>query len=203
VYASQDGIVSLLKVREGMFVQPAIEVMSLADLSSVWLLAEVFESQADWVKEGQFADVHLSYLPGKVWEGRVEYIYPSLSQKTRTLKVRLRFDNPGEQLKPNMYADVTIYGGAKKDVIVIPREALIRTGNEQRVILSQGKGRYTPRDVIAGIESGDWIEIISGLNVGDTVVTSGQFLIDSEASLKASIARMSDTDSQVNNSGDQ
>jgi Cu(I)/Ag(I) efflux system membrane fusion protein len=94
-----------------------------------------------------------------------------------------------------MYADVTIYGGAKKDVIVIPREALISTGNEQRVILSQGKGRYTPRDVVAGIESGDWIEIVSGLNVGDTVVTSGQFLIDSEASLKASIARMSDAGS--------
>ena len=89
-----------------------------------------------------------------------------------------------------MFADVTIYGGARKDVIVIPREALIRTGREERVILSLGEGRYQPRKVVAGIESGDWIEILSGLDEGETVVTSGQFLIDSEASLKASLMRM-------------
>lgn len=191
IYAPQDGIIAKLKVREGMYVEPKQEIMSLADLSSVWLLAEVFESQADWVKEDQPAEVTLSYLPGKVWEGKVEYIYPSLDIKTRTLKARLRFDNPGEQLKPNMFANVVIYGGAKKDVLIMPREALIRTGSDTRVILSQGKGRFQPREVVVGIESGDWIEIASGLAKGDTVVTSGQFLIDSEASLKASIARMS------------
>jgi len=192
VYASQDGVVGKLNIREGMFVLPQQEVMSLADLSSVWLLAEVFESQADWVKEGQSADVKLSYLPGREWQGKVEYIYPSLNPKTRTLKVRLRFDNPDELLKPNMFADITIYGGARKNIPVIPREALIRTGKEERVILAMGKGRYQAREVKAGIESGDWVEIIEGLAEGDTVVTSGQFLIDSEASLKASLARMSD-----------
>ena len=192
-HAAQDGVVATLNVREGMYVKPATEVLSLADLSSVWLLAEVFEQQADWVKVGQPADVRLSFLPGHEWEGRVEYIYPSLSPKTRTLKVRLRFDNPDELLKPNMYADVTIYGGPKEDVIIIPREALIRTGVEERVIVSLGEGRFAARTVTAGIESGDWVEITSGLDQGERVVVSGQFLIDSEASLKASLLRMSDS----------
>jgi len=194
VYAKQNGIIAKLSIREGMFVMPQKQVMSLADLSSVWLLAEVFESQADWVKEGQSAEVTLSYLPGREWEGTVEYIYPSLDLKTRTLKVRLLFENKDESLKPNMFAKVAIYGGAKRDVISIPREALIRTGNDQRVIISLGKGRFEARNVTAGIESGEFIEIVKGVNEGDRVVTSGQFLIDSEASLKASIARMTSVD---------
>lgn len=201
IYAKQDGIVAKLNVREGMFVMPQKEVMSLADLSSVWILAEVFESQANWVKAGQSAEVKLSYLPGREWEGEVEYIYPSLDPKTRTLKVRLRFDNKDEALKPNMFAGVTIYGGAKREVIIIPREALIRTGNDERVILSIGEGRFQPREVTVGIESGEYIEIIQGLSVGDKVVTSGQFLIDSEASLKASIARMSSSNDSISNDG--
>lgn len=201
VFAKQDGIVAKLNVREGMFVIPQKEVMALADLSSVWILAEVFESQADWVKQGQSSEVKLSYLPGREWEGEVEYIYPSLDPKTRTLKVRLRFDNIDEALKPNMFAKVTIYGGAKRDVTIIPREALIRTGNDERVIISVGEGRFQPRDVTAGIESGEFVEIINGVNVGDKVVTSGQFLIDSEASLKASIARMSSSNDSISNDG--
>jgi Cu(I)/Ag(I) efflux system membrane fusion protein len=190
VYASQDGIIASLNVREGMYVEPMREVMALADLASVWLLAEVFESQSAWVKVGQPAEVRLSYHPGRLWEGTVEYIYPSLNPKTRTLKVRLRFDNPDETLKPNMFATVTIYGGAKKDLIIIPREALIRAGAEERVIIAQGEGSYAARTVTAGMESGDQVAIISGLKEGEEVVTSGQFLIDSEASLKASLQRM-------------
>ncbi len=192
IYARQDGIVANLKIREGMYVKPAMEVMTLADLSNVWLLAEVFESQADWVKTGQTADVRLSYLPGRSWEGQVEYIYPRLDPKTRTLKVRLKFDNTDEALKPNMFADITIYGGAKRDVLAIPREALIRTGQTQRVIIDNGDGSFASREVTAGIESGDFIEVQSGLREGEKVVTSGQFLIDSEASQKASLMRMSD-----------
>jgi Cu(I)/Ag(I) efflux system membrane fusion protein len=189
-YAPQDGVVSTLQVREGMFVKPSTRVMSLADLSSVWLLAEIFERQADWVETGQSTDVSLPYLPGRNWQGRVEYIYPSLDQKTRTLKVRLRFDNPGEVLKPNMYANVKIYGGPQHDAIVIPVEALIRTGREERVVIALGGGRFASRTVTAGIESGDWVAITEGVQPGDRVVTSGQFLIDSEASLKASTQRM-------------
>lgn len=189
-YSPQDGVVTELKVREGMYVKPATEVMMLANLSTVWLIAEVFESQADWVKVGQSAEVNLKYLPGREMEGKVEYVYPALNLKTRTLKVRLRFDNPDFILKPNMYADVTIFGGAKKNLLYIPREALIRTGQQTRVILDAGGGRYESREVSVGIESGEAVEIVAGLHEGEKVVTSGQFLIDSEASLKASLKRM-------------
>ena len=191
IYAPQDGVVSTLPVREGMFVNPSMKVMSLGDLSSIWILAEVFERQSAWVKVGQPAEVSLSYQPGKIWQGKVEYIYPDLDPKTRTLKVRLRFDNPDEMLKPNMYANIRIFGGPREDTIVIPIEALIRTGREERVIVSLGEGRFQARQVTAGIESGEYVEILQGIEEGDLVVTSGQFLIDSEASMRASLTRMS------------
>lgn len=196
VYAPQDGVVFKLPVREGMYVTPSMQVMSLGDLSSVWLLAEVFERQADWVSVGQSAEVRLSFIPGKIWEGKVEYIYPDLDTTTRTLKVRMRFDNPGEKLKPNMYANVQIYAGAKNNIIVIPIEGLIRTGRDERVIISRGDGKFEAREVKAGIESGDYVEIISGVEEGDNIVVSGQFLIDSEASLRASLMRMGQPDTE-------
>ncbi|HED35387.1 MAG TPA: efflux RND transporter periplasmic adaptor subunit [Gammaproteobacteria bacterium] len=192
VYAPQDGIVTMLMAREGMYVKPANEVLTLADLSSVWVMAEVFESQSAWVELGQPADVELSYMPGRTWEGKVDYVYPSLDAKNRTLKVRLRFDNPDETLKPNMYANVSIYGGAKEDVLSVPREALIRSGGTERLIIAKGKGRFAQRIVVAGMESGDFVEIKSGVSAGEKVVTSAQFLIDSEAGMKASLARMTD-----------
>ncbi|HHH43492.1 MAG TPA: efflux RND transporter periplasmic adaptor subunit [Gammaproteobacteria bacterium] len=195
ILASQDGIVDGLNVREGMYVKPATEVMTLADLSSVWLLVDVFERQSEWVAAGQPADVRLHYIPGRVWEGKVEFVYPTIDPKTRTLQVRLRFDNPDEELKPDMYADVRIYAGPKNNVLSVPREALISTGEEQRVILSLGDGQFRAVNVVAGMESGDRVEILEGLNDGDTVVTSGQFLIDSEASLRASFTRMDPTGS--------
>lgn len=192
IYAPQDGVVSVLPVREGMFVKPSQKIMTLGDLSSVWLLAEVFERQSQWVEVGQTAEVSLSYIPGKTWTGEVEYIYPSLDPKTRTLKVRLRFENPGERLKPNMYANVKIFGGAKNNTIVIPLEGLIRTGREERVIIALGDGKFEARNVKAGIESGNYVEILEGVNEGEKIVTSGQFLIDSEASMRASLNRMTE-----------
>ncbi len=192
VYAPQSGMVSSLSVREGMYVKPSSLVMTLADLSSVWVLAEVFESQSEWLKLGHAADVTLSFLPGRVWEGKVDYIYPSLDAKNRTLRVRLRFNNRDEALKPNMYANVSIFGTAKKNVISVPREALIKTGKNQRLIVAKGNGRFEQRFVVSGMESGDWVEIKSGLESGERVVVSSQFLIDSEASMKASLLRMTD-----------
>ena len=189
-HAPQDGVIATLPVREGMYVKPETRVLSLADLSSVWLLADVFERQTDWVKAGQAAEVRLPYLPGRTWKGRVEYIYPSLDPVTRTLKVRLRFDNPEEALKPNMFANVKIFGVPREDTLVIPVEALISTGRAERVILSLGEGRFTARSVTAGIESGDRVEILAGLDDGDEVVVSGQFLIDSESSFRAGMERM-------------
>ncbi len=196
VLASQAGIVDGLKVREGMYVTPKMEVMTLADLSSVWILVDVFERQSEWVDVGQPAEVRLPYLPGRVWKGKVEFVYPTIDPKTRTLQARLQFDNHDEVLKPNMYADVRVYAGPKHGVLIIPREALIRTGDAERVILALGNGKFRARDVVSGMESGDWVEIRSGLEEGEVVVTSGQFLIDSEASLKASFSRMGSDDEQ-------
>jgi Cu(I)/Ag(I) efflux system membrane fusion protein len=190
VLAPQDGTITNLNVKEGSFVKPATGIMSLADLSSVWLQAEVFESQADWVTEAQSAEARLNYMPGEVFSGRVDYVYPVLDPKTRTLQVRLRFDNPGERLKPNMYARVTIYGKSHPGALSIPREALIRGQEIDRVVVALGDGGYSVYEVMTGIESGNWVEIIAGLDVGDEIVTSAQFLIDSEASLSGSIRRL-------------
>ncbi len=194
ILASQNGIVHNLNVREGMYVKPSTEVMTLADLSSVWLLVDVFERQSEWLAEGQPAEVRLGYLPGRTWEGNVEFVYPTIDPKTRTLQARLQFDNPGETLKPDMYADVRIYAGPKENVLSIPREALIKGSDAQRVVIALGDGRFRAVPVVAGMESGEYVEILEGLNEGDKVVTSAQFLIDSEASLRASFSRMGSED---------
>ncbi len=189
-YAMQDGIVTSLNAPVGMYVKPATRVMSLVDLSRVWVQVEVFERQVNWVREGQPAEMTLAFTPGRIWEGDVVYVYPELNKKTRTLRVRLQFDNPDESLKPNMYANVKLYTGIKQDVLTVPREAVINSGRMTRVLIAKGDGKFIPREVTTGIESGDYTEILSGLEEGDRVVISGQFLIDSEASLKGSLTRM-------------
>lgn len=191
VVAPQDGIVSKLNVREGIFVQPNTLIMSLAGLSSVWLQAEVFESQAEWVAAGQMAKATLDYLPGQEFNGQVDYVYPVLDPKTRTLRVRLRFENPAEMLKPNMYARVSIYGKLHANALSISREALIRSTGSNRVVLALGEGRFQVTEVLTGMESGDYVEILAGLEENDQIVTSAQFLLDSEASLGGGIRRLS------------
>ena len=190
IIAPQDGVVTSLSVREGMYIQPNSPIMSLADLSSVWLQAEVFESQADWVAAGQAAEARLDYMPGTEFSGQVEYVYPVLDPATRTLKVRLRFDNPSERLKPNMYARVSIYGRLKPNALSIPREALIPAPGRDRVVVAMGEGKFHVHEVMTGMESGDFVEILAGISEGDEVVTSAQFLIDSEASITGSIKRL-------------
>ena len=190
VYAQADGVIAHLGVREGIFVTPATEVMSVARLDRVWVLAEVFERQAAWVQPGQRADVELDYVPGRRWQGTVDYVYPELDPETRTLKVRIRFENEGEVLRPNMFARVALYGGETEELVHVPREAVIRGGSMNRVVLALGEGRFRAQPVELGIESGDRVAINKGLAVGDHVVTSGQFLIDSESNIDAALSRM-------------
>jgi Cu(I)/Ag(I) efflux system membrane fusion protein len=190
VYAESDGVIAHLGVREGIFVTPATEVMSVARLDRVWVLAEVFERQAAWVEAGQAAEVELDYLPGRKWRGTVDYVYPELDATTRTLKVRIRFDNEGEALRPNMFARVTLLGNDTEPVVHIPREALIRGGNIDRVVRALGDGRFRSQAVETGIESGDRVAILNGLAEGDVIVTSGQFLIDSESDIDSALSRM-------------
>ncbi len=190
VYAESDGVIAHLGVREGIYVTPATEIMSVAELDKVWVLAEVFERQAAWVKPGQSAMVELDYLPGKMWHGEVDYVYPELDPKTRTLKVRLRFDNVAQTLRPNMFARVTIHGDSVGEVVHVPREALIRGGSIDRVVVALGEGRFRAQPVQVGIESGDRVAIRKGVSAGELVVVSGQFLIDSESNIGSALARM-------------
>ena len=189
-YAVRNGVVAHLGVREGNFVTPASNVMSIAELDHIWVLAEVFERQAGLIVPGQQAEVELDYLPGKRWQGTVDYVYPELDPVTRTLKVRIRFENEGQALRPNMFARVTLLGNDTEEVVHIPREALIRGGAVDRVVLALGDGRFRSQVVETGIESGDRVAIRGGLAAGDVIVTSGQFLIDSESDIDSALQRM-------------
>jgi Cu(I)/Ag(I) efflux system membrane fusion protein len=191
VLAPRDGFVTQINIREGMYVTPELETYTITDLSSIWVRVDVFEHQLDWVDPGKPAEVRVEAIPGRSWEGKVDYVYPELSESTRTLNVRLRFDNPDGLLKPNMFADVVIYGGPQRDALVVPREALIRGSEDTRVIRRKSDGSFEPAVVVTGIRSGEKVEILSGLEEGDQIVTSGQFLIDSESNLKSSLMRMS------------
>ncbi|HAT1844408.1 TPA: efflux RND transporter periplasmic adaptor subunit [Legionella pneumophila] len=190
IFAPQDGIIADLPIREGMRVTPETEIMSLVDLSTIWIIAQIYEDQASWVTVGQNAEARVVSFPGKIWKGNVEYVYPRLDPETRNLKVRFRFDNPNDILKPNMYASITVLAEPKQNVVSIPLEALIRSSEGDHVIVALGKGRFQIRPIVTGMESGEHVEILSGLKPGELVVTSGQFLIDSEANLKASMQRL-------------
>jgi len=190
VRANSDGVVAQLGVRHGMYVTPATEIMSIADLDRVWVQVEIFERQSAWVAAGQRAEVKLDYLPGERWQGNVDYVYPELNANTRTLQARLRFDNATTALRPNMFASVTIFGTPTDTVVHVPREALIRGGTVDRVVLALGDGRFRSQAVVPGIESGDRVEIRAGVAPGDRVVVSGQFLIDSESNIGSALTRL-------------
>jgi Cu(I)/Ag(I) efflux system membrane fusion protein len=194
IVSNADGVVTMLGARKGMYVTPEMEILTIADLSRIWVLVDVYEHQIDWLAEGVTAEIKVPAYPGRVWEGKVEYIYPELDPRSRTLKVRLAFDNPDGILKANMFADVVIYGGPKREVLAVPVEAVIETGRRSSVVLAMGGGRFKPVDVVTGMASNGLVEILSGIDAGDEVVVSGQFLIDSESSLQASFLRMEESE---------
>ena len=190
VRAPQDGVITMLSIGEGMHIKPGKTVYSLVDLSSVWVMADVFEAQAGLVAVGQTAFVAVPSMPGQVRATKVDYVYPLVKAKSRTVQARLVLDNEGGHLKLNMYADVTIAPLPKLNALSVPLEALIRTGKTDRIILALENGSFRPAEVLAGIESGGRIEIIAGLSAGERVVISAQFLIDSEASLSGTAHRL-------------
>jgi Cu(I)/Ag(I) efflux system membrane fusion protein len=155
-------------------------------------MVDIYEHQIAWVKPGLKAEITSPAYPGRTWEGVVEFVYPEVDPVARTLKARLEFRNPEQLLLPNMFVEAVIYGGPKRDVLVIPREALIVTGERETVVRSLGDGRFQPVDVVTGMWRGEHVEVLTGLDEGDEIVVSGQFLIDSESSLKASFTRMSE-----------
>lgn len=191
LHAPTGGVVTHLMVREGMEVAPNQNLYTIADLSRVWVYADVYEYELPWVHEGQNVTVGLSYLPGRTFEGTVTYVYPFLDPKTRTARVRIELDNPDRILKPDMYANVVIETATREDVLAVPDEAVIRSGRRSIVIEALGDGRFVPRDVTLGVDSGDgFVEVQGGLDEGARVVTSGQFLIDSESKLQEAVQKM-------------
>jgi len=188
--APQQGVVEMLNIREGFYVQPGTSMLAIGDLREVWVEAEVFERQASAVKIATPVTMELDYLPGKKWQGQVDYIYPTLDPKTRTVKVRLRFDNKNGVFKPNMFAQISIHIQDEGEALLIPKEALIRTGNQDRVVLALGKGQFKSIAVKVGRFDHDRVEIIDGLAEGDNVVSSAQFLLDSESSKTSDFIRM-------------
>jgi len=189
-YAPQSGIVENLSIREGFYVQPGTTIMSIADLTEVWVEAEILERQAGFIFINDQVSMTLDFVPGKTWQGTVDYIYPTLDSTTRTMKVRLRFDNKNLALKPNMFTQVIIHGKPSDKTIVIAKEALIRTGTQDRVVLALGQGQFKSIAVDVGRSDGKNIEILSGLSADDSIVTSAQFLLDSESSKTSDFMRM-------------
>ena len=164
-------------------ITPDTALYTVADLSTVWVIGDVFEFEASQVRLGAPATLTLAYLPGRTFTGRVSYILPQVDPNSRTLKVRMQFDNPGYALKPDMYGEVEFQtGGARK--LVVPLSAVLNSGDRQTVFLDRGNGAFEPREVKTGSQAGDKIEILSGLQAGDRIVTSGNFLLDSESRLK-------------------
>ena len=192
VFSTLTGVVDNLNIREGFYVKPGTTVMSIGNLDEVWVEAEVLERQAALVTTNASVQMTLDYLPGEVWRGNVDYVYPTLDEKTRSVKVRMRFGNPQHKLKPNMFAQITIQSRLSEPVVLIPREALIRTGNSNRAVLALGEGKFKSVEVTIGRYDDTHFEVIKGLSEGEKVVASAQFLLDSESSKTSDFMRMED-----------
>jgi membrane fusion protein, copper/silver efflux system len=193
-YAPFDGYVMELGVRQGAALQPGATLFQLADLSSVWMIAEVPESQAGWIRSGSPARAEVPALPGEHFEGRVDYLYPELTQATRTLKVRVVISNPHRLLRPGMFATGHLQGPMLEHVLTVPTEAVIKTGTRSVVIVADDAAHFRPVRVQIGVEQGGRSQILTGLTVGQNVVASGQFLIDSEANLRAAFDNLAGSD---------
>ncbi|ATX80959.1 membrane fusion protein, Cu(I)/Ag(I) efflux system [Mariprofundus ferrinatatus] len=202
IHSPFDGIVMNIGVREGQRITPETELYMVADLTRVWVQVDVYEDELPWVRLGDEAEMRLSAAPGRVFKGKLSYIYPYLDGKTRTNKVRIEFANPDLALKPEMFANVTLKPSRTVNAVVVPSEAIVRTGMRNQVFVQRSEGRFEPRIVELGLQSDGGVQILSGIKEGEAVVTSSQFLIDSESKLKEATAKMlsigaSSSDSQV------
>ena len=184
------GVVTHKNAVEGGFVKAGTTIYKIADLSRVWVEAHIYEYELSRISEGQDAEMKLPYQPGKIYSGKVAYIYPYLQQKTRDVVIRLEFENPNLELKPDMYADVRIkiVGGQG---ILIPSEAVIRSGERNVVFVTREQNKFAPREITLGITAdGGKVQVLAGVRPDETVVTSGQFLLDSESKLKEAVQKM-------------
>ncbi|MEQ8692490.1 MAG: efflux RND transporter periplasmic adaptor subunit [Pseudomonadales bacterium] len=184
------GTVIRIGSRDGQYVTPNTELYMIVDLSRVWVFAEIFEYELPWVKVGDEVEMTLSGIPGRTFTGMLDYIYPYAESRTRSVRVRLAFDNPELLLKPEMFADVVIKSDKQMDAIVVPSEAVVRSGQSDRVFVVREPGKFEPRQVQLGFQSAGQVAVLEGLEEGDEVVVSAQFLVDSESSLREATQKM-------------
>lgn len=191
IHSPSAGVIVQVGARGGQYVTPQTELYLIADLSHVWVYVDIYEDELPWVRVGDQAEMRLAAFPGQAFAGRLTYIYPYVDNKTRTIRARMEFPNPDGVLKPDMFADVTIHPSRQIDALVVPSEAVIRSGLRDLVFVVREPGQFEPREVKLGISSGeDLVQVREGLIPGDEVVVSGQFLIDSESKLREATAKM-------------
>ena len=191
MYSRASGIVVHKNVVEGGHIKEGMNLYQIADLSSVWVQASIYDNELPWIKEGQLVEMELSYLPGKKYKGKVTFIYPYLNAKARDVRVRMEFPNPKLKLKPGMYVNISIKTDPLQNILVIPTESIVRSGIRNIVFIARGKGRFEPRQISIG-EEGDngMVRVITGLLDGESIVTSAQFMLDSESRLQEAIQKM-------------
>jgi Cu(I)/Ag(I) efflux system membrane fusion protein len=191
VNAPIDGVVVEKMAVRGQMVDAGMKLYRLADLGIVWVQSQIYEQDLALLKLGQEAEVSLSYLPDRKFRGRITYIYPTLDEKTRTARVRMEFHNPGLFLKPGMFATVEIHADLEPEALLVPDTAILRSGDKNTVFVALEGGKFEPRNVTIGARSeNDQIQVLSGLKEGERVVTSGQFMLDSESQLREAIQKM-------------
>jgi Cu(I)/Ag(I) efflux system membrane fusion protein/cobalt-zinc-cadmium efflux system membrane fusion protein len=197
LYAPFNGTVIHKNIIEGQKISAGTELLKIANLDNLWLIADIYEYELQKIKLGSSADITFTFLPGKTFKSKISFIYPTLDDKTRTIKVRFDMPNYDDQLKPSMFANIIINGRNLGDYPVIPEQAVLRTGEKDIVILSLGDGRFKPVEVKLGDYSEGEYQVLDGLTAGDTIVTSAQFLIDSESNLQAALSQF-DNNSKKN-----
>ena len=191
LYSEHEGVVTSKKVLEGARIMPGEELLQIADLSRVWINANIYEYELPWVKVGQKVRVELPFAAGKPIDGSITYIYPYLENETRTAKARIEVANPGLSLKPEMYANVAIATDPVADTVAIPVAAVLNSGKGQTVFVVLGEGRFEPRAVTCGVrDENGFVQVLSGLREGEAVVVSAQFMMDSESKLREALDKM-------------
>lgn len=193
IHSPARGIVTSIGARQGQYVTPKTKLYTIADLSKVWVLVDIYEDELPWVSVGNSAEIRVAAIPGRTFQGVLSYIYPYAENQTRTIKARLEFDNPELLLKPEMFANVTIEASPVTEVVIVPSEAIVRSGTREKIFVQREPGKFEPRDVIIGVSSEGRTEIIQGVAPGEEVVISAQFLIDSESSLREAASKMRET----------
>jgi hypothetical protein len=189
--APRDGVVIEKNALEGTMTQPGKVLYKIGDIGTVWTLADIYEQDLPYIRVGQDTIVKLSYMSDRSFRGKVTYVYPTVDEKTRTARMRIEVPNPGFFLKPGMFATVEIHSAIASDAVLVPDMAVLRSGEKNTVFVVPETGKFEPRQIVLGARSMDGnYQVLSGLKEGETVVTSGQFLLDSESQLREAVQKM-------------